>query len=153
MKKPTLKTYQPSYRHCTSKSPFTRLHKNVISIKMSLKNISIIFHMILQKAQAHYYDEVTLALRHNWIFDLSPLAFVSCYYIRAPLHTYDTSDVAQWSRMFIKDWPIKFRSKHSTVLLMCLLRNLMEQTLCLQNEFFVVILFCLRLLKVRYAPP
>ena len=100
---PTLKTYQPSYRHCTSKSPFTQLHKNVISIKRSLKNISIIFHMILQKAQAHYIDEVTLALRHNWSFDLSPLAFVSycySYYIRAPLHTYDTYDAAQWSRMF-----------------------------------------------------
>ena len=52
VKNPTLKTYQPSYRHCTSKSPFTRLLKNVISIKRSLKNISIIFHMILQKTHA-----------------------------------------------------------------------------------------------------
>ena len=28
-----------------------------------------------------------------------------------------------------KDCSVKFRSKHSTVLLLCLLRNLMEQTL------------------------
>ena len=72
------------------------MHKNVISIKRSLKNISIIFHMILQKAHAHYYDEVTtLALRHNWIFDLSPLL------LWATATTYDTYDVAQWSRIFI----------------------------------------------------
>ena len=50
VKNSPLKTYQPSYRHCTSKSPFTRLHKNVINNKRSLKNISIIFHMILLKS-------------------------------------------------------------------------------------------------------
>ena len=35
---------------------------------------------------------------------------------------------------------IKFRSKHSTVLVLCLLRNLMEQSLC--HSFFKI---CLRL--------
>ena len=35
---------------------------------------------------------------------------------------------------FNKDCSIKFRSKNSTVLVLCLLRNLMEQSLCSEKN-------------------
>ena len=92
-----------------------------LSLKLIIKLIDIAkFWVILRLVQLRNLAKIRL-LFAIWHFELFK-CFEPNFFALIRYKSFLLSNV----------WCIKFRSKHSTVLVLCLLRNLMHQTLCIQ---------------------
>ena len=113
---------------------FSLVSRNFLAMRnIALYSVFAVFRLPPYHPEPNAFDNLTLKIHRCEFFcsraKVSNQAFIGKFWKYNSMYAYYMGLFLRLLLLGSKIWCIRFRSKHSTVLLLCLLRNLMHQTL------------------------